>query len=95
MTNELCDHRSYTFFSYSIAVKVYIFSVVTTCILYNYIYLSIEFYLTEGPVQVRLENESTDFLLCTLIQDKIFQQALDLNVNEGESVTFYIKGNGM
>ena len=41
-----------------------------------------------------LEHEGSDFLLCTLVDRTIYQQALDLNFNDGENVTFYLKGKG-
>ena len=49
----------------------------------------------ESPVSVMIEHNNNNFMLCTLQHGRIFQQALDLNFNEGEEVTLYLKGKGV
>ncbi|GFN82486.1 sphingomyelin phosphodiesterase [Plakobranchus ocellatus] len=45
-------------------------------------------------VQVMLQHDSSEFLLCTL-NDKILQQSLDLNFETGEEVAFSLNGSGV
>ncbi|KAK3765697.1 hypothetical protein RRG08_026173 [Elysia crispata] len=45
-------------------------------------------------VQVMLQHDSSEFLLCTL-NDKILQQSLDLNFEIGEEVAFSLNGSGV
>ncbi|XP_059147308.1 46 kDa FK506-binding nuclear protein-like isoform X2 [Physella acuta] len=45
-------------------------------------------------VQVMLQQESSEFLLCTL-NSTILQQPLDLNFAHGENVTFSLNGSGV
>ncbi|XP_052283357.1 46 kDa FK506-binding nuclear protein-like isoform X2 [Dreissena polymorpha] len=45
-------------------------------------------------VSVMGATDKGEFLLCYLNHSSVFQQALDLNFNEGENVTFYINGQG-
>merc|ERR1711936_305325 len=46
-------------------------------------------------VQVMLQHESSEFLLCTLQHGKLLQQSLDLVFNSGETVTFSLNGSGV
>jgi len=46
-------------------------------------------------VSVKLRHKDSDYLLCTLHQQKMLQQPLDLNFAEGENISFYINGKGV
>jgi len=46
-------------------------------------------------VQVMLQHESSEFLLCTLQHGKLLQQSLDLVFNSGETLTFSLNGSGV
>lgn len=37
-------------------------------------------------------SESNKFLLCTLNKDKLMQQPINIELNAGETVTFFIDG---
>ncbi|RUS86127.1 hypothetical protein EGW08_006147 [Elysia chlorotica] len=45
-------------------------------------------------VQVMVQHDSSEFLLCTL-NDKVLQQSLDLNFETGEEVAFSLNGSGV
>lgn len=45
-------------------------------------------------VQVMLQHDASEFLLCTL-NDKTLQQSLDLNFETGEEVAFSLNGSGV
>lgn len=47
-----------------------------------------------GPVQVLLGYENRNYLLCTLIKDKVIQAPLDLNFHEGIQISFATTGPG-
>ena len=46
------------------------------------------------PVSVMIQHDKAEFMLCTLQQKKLYQQALDLNFTEGEEITFFLNGDG-
>ncbi|WAR00809.1 FKBP4-like protein, partial [Mya arenaria] len=48
----------------------------------------------KGHISVMGASDKGEFLLCSLNHKSVFQQALDLNFNEGENVTFFINGHG-
>lgn len=51
---------------------------------------------TKKPnVNLIIEHEKSEFLLCTLEHGKSYQQPLDLNFAEGEEVTFFLNGEGV
>lgn len=41
-----------------------------------------------------VQHDDAEFLLCTLQQGNLYQQPLDLNFVEGESLTLYTTGKG-
>ena len=45
-------------------------------------------------VQLMLEHDKSNYLLCNLDSEKCNQVALDLIFTEGEEVTFYLNGEG-
>lgn len=47
------------------------------------------------PVQVMYSDGKSTFLLCTLQKDKDLQCSLDLAFNEGDTLCFSTKGNGI
>ncbi|XP_038068887.1 uncharacterized protein LOC119738192 isoform X2 [Patiria miniata] len=44
--------------------------------------------------QLMVQHEKAEFLVCTLCYGTVFQQSLDLNLTEGEEVTFFTEGRG-
>lgn len=49
----------------------------------------------DDPVQVMFSDGKSTFLLCTLQKNKDLQCALDLTFNEGDTLCFSTKGNGI
>lgn len=45
-------------------------------------------------VQVMLQHEASEFLLCTLGHGNLLQQSLDIVFTRGEVVTFFLNGGG-
>ena len=45
-------------------------------------------------VQVMLQHEAAEFLLCTLGHGNLLQQPLDIDFSSGEDVTFFLNGGG-
>ncbi|KAK7116010.1 46 kDa FK506-binding nuclear protein-like isoform X2 [Littorina saxatilis] len=46
-------------------------------------------------VQVMLQHDSAEFLLCTLGHGNVLQQQLDLSFSRDEAVTFFLNGGGV
>lgn len=46
-------------------------------------------------IQVLVNSDDNNFLLCTLNKDRVPQWSLDLNFAEGDKLTFSIKGEGL
>jgi len=46
------------------------------------------------PVTVNLEQDGMDFILCTLREDSLYQQAVDLNFAQNDEIKFFLSGKG-
>jgi len=49
---------------------------------------------SDEVVQVMLQQDSSEFLLCSLQHGKLLQQPLNLVFNQGQTVTFFLNGSG-
>jgi len=47
-----------------------------------------------SPVTVNLEQDGMDFILCTLKEEALYQQPLDLNFAENDVIKFFLSGKG-
>jgi len=47
-----------------------------------------------NPITVNLEQDGMDFILCTLKEDSIYQQAVDLNFAQNDEIKFFLSGKG-
>jgi len=47
-----------------------------------------------SPVTVNLEQDGMDFILCTLKEESLYQQPLDLNFAENDEIKFFLSGKG-
>jgi len=47
-----------------------------------------------NPVTVNLEQDGMDFILCTLKEETLYQQAVDLNFAQNDEIKFFLSGKG-